>query len=141
MSIDTQLGELITALNRVADSNQALAAAYNNMAAAPDNGPKRSTKPAAQVPTALAPELPGEPLPPAAPPAAPPPVQEAPVATGPTFQDVRAALVPLDRTRVTAILAKFGCTKLSDLKPEQYADALAEAKAPAPAAPSQDPLL
>ena len=128
MSIDAKLDELIKALNRVADSNGALAQAYQAMAGAGDNGPKRGR---AEAPAKPMPELPGEPL---------PATVSAPAAAqatgGATFQDVRAALLALPRERVTALLAKYGADKLSALDEAHYGALIAEARGGA-----QDPLL
>jgi hypothetical protein len=133
MSIDAKLDELIKALNRVADSNGALAQAYQAMAGAGDNGPRKTTA----APKAAPAELPGEPLPPATVPAAPAaPATTAP-AGGPTFQDVRKALISLPRERVTELLAKFGADKLSAIDEGHYVALIAEAQGPV----SQDPLL
>jgi hypothetical protein len=60
-------------------------------------------------------------------------VTAAPVAAGVTYADVAAAITNLSKTKgreaAVAVLARFGATKLPDVKPEDFAALIEAAKA------------
>jgi hypothetical protein len=62
----------------------------------------------------------------------PPVKEEAPKAPAIKLEDVRTVLAEISRSGKTAqmkeLLSQFGASKLSDVKPEDYADLLAAAK-------------
>ena len=62
----------------------------------------------------------------------PPVAKEQPVAPAIKLEDVRTVLAEISRSGKTAqmkeLLGRFGASKLSDVKPEDYADLLAAAK-------------
>lgn len=82
---------------------------------------KKPDAPAAETPAAEAPAPAAE---------APAPAAEAPAVT---LEQVRAKLTELSQSGkkddIKVLIAKFGGTKLTDLKAEQYADVLAAAEA------------
>lgn len=132
MSIDNQIAELTSALNRLADSNDVLAKAYTGVAAAV-NAPKtgKAEKPAAEKVVTDEQSAPAG------------NAVEPPLPVALTLSDVRGSLVSLRREQVSEILAGFSAAKLSEVKEADYAALISTAAAAGrSAAPVvQDPLL
>jgi hypothetical protein len=122
-AVEANTKAILTALSTLA--GQAVAPAAPAAAATAEAKPAKAAKTKAAAPAAAAPVAAAGP-------------------TAKTVTDTLMAIAKTNRAGVTDLLKKFGAERISGLKPEQYAEVMAEAaklSAPAQTAAAEDSLI